>query len=49
MASVLDGPAGPVTVNLRDRVVAKGLLFGHGIGIVAGAQTILFAGGGTIL
>jgi hypothetical protein len=54
MASGLDGPAGPVTVNRRDRVVAKGLQFGHGpegpvqvvpiiVGPdVAGSQTISF-------
>ena len=34
------GAAPTVTLNLRDRVVASGLLFGHGVGFVAGAQTL---------
>jgi len=36
MASGLDGPVGPVTVNLRVRLVAKGLMFGHASQLPAG-------------
>jgi hypothetical protein len=46
MASILDGVAGPATLNARDRVVAKELLFGHGMGFVAGSHTMTFVGGG---